>query len=169
MKQSGLWQALVVFAFVLIVAVPSLAQRDENPLDRLEPLAGKDWVCTSWDGEKPKQKQTLRWDVILGGYAIREKMEKPEIDFCREGFFYWDGERQRIVSLVITNNGLIGHADMSWEDGKFVLRGRMVANGGRSMKTKESYELVSDKKLINVSYNPTDDGWVQRHVLEYER
>ena len=48
--------------------------------------------------------------MVLAGNAIRETMEKPGIGFFREGLFYWDAERRQYVSIIVTNNGFLGHA-----------------------------------------------------------
>jgi hypothetical protein len=88
---------------------------------------------------------------------------------CERGFFYWDGERQQLISLIVTNNGLLGHANVSWDDGKIVLLGKMVGPDGTTMKQKETFELLSDERLRFISYTPSDTGWVQRRVLEYTK
>lgn len=169
MNCSRFLRVFAAWSIVSIVVLPLFAGQPGNELGRLKPLTGGEWVCTSWDGEKPKHEQILCWDMILEQNAIRETVEKPEIGFSREGFMYWDGERQRVVSLIITNNGFVGHAEISWEGDKIVMLGKLVVSDGRTMNTKETFELISDGKLRSVSYNPTEDGWVQRHVLEYER
>ena len=159
----------VSLSLFLGLVMTSVAEERPNDLSRLDPLIGGEWVCVSWDGEAPKHQQVLRWEKILGGDAIRETMEKPEIDFCREGLIYWDSEQECVASLVITNNGLRGQATVSWEEGKSTWIGKVAGPTGRNMKQKETLEILAADRLRLVSFNPTDEGWVQRHVLEYAR
>ena len=73
-----------------------------------------------------------------------------------------------MASLVITNNGLLGHALVSWEGRKSVWVGRIVGAAG-SMEQKETLELLAPDHLRIISYTPSEEGWVQRHVLDYTR
>ena len=78
MNCSRFLSVFAVWPILSIVALPSFAGQTGNGLDRFKPLTGGEWVCTSWDGERPEHKQIVCWDMILGENAIRETMEKPD-------------------------------------------------------------------------------------------
>ena len=162
-------QTIVVSVSVLLWSVEPFARESSSPLAPLQSLGGKSWICVSWDGEKPKHRQTVRWEWILNGNAIREVMEKLEIGFRREGMLFWDGTLQQIRYLAVPNNGFSGHAAISWDAGVIVSLGKTVASDGGSMEQRETYELLLQVRLQFISYLlPSDDGWVQRHILEYQ-
>lgn len=152
-----------------VLAEAHVSPQSAGPLEHLRALVGGTWVCTSWDGEEPRHSQTFRLEPILDGNGLRETMEKPEINFSREVLYYWDPEREQTVSLTLTNNGFLGYATISWEEDRIVMLVKLVGPDGRSMEQKETMELLSTVSLRSVSYVQTEDGWRQRHVLEYER
>lgn len=160
-------RACAVLTAMLAGSMTSLAQEPNDILSQFDPLLGKTWICRSWDGADAEQERIIHWEMILDGNAIRETVEVPEIGFRREGLIYWDPEREEVVRLIVTNNGLLGHETVSTENGKIVFHGKMIEAQGDRMGQGETYEYLSDGTLRFISYVPADGDWRQRHILEY--
>ena len=133
----------------------------------LKPMLCKNWIG---DMKSPDGKQTfkvsLSYEAIWNGEAIKFSRSIPERNGFSEGYFYWDVNEKKIISLSISNRGGAMKAEVSIEDGKITLKG-VATIQNRTFDYKNTFEFSSDGKMIDRWFQNASGQWSPGHVIEF--
>jgi hypothetical protein len=166
MKRKFVWISLIP-ALLFVFHLYSGEQTHAEKLGILEPLVGKTWVgeMKSPDG-KTVSRISLRYESLWNGAAVKVSRSNPERKSFSEGYYYWDNEGEKIGFFSVNNIGGPVKADVSTEDGKVCLKGSVTING-KTFDFKNTFELLSDGKMIDRWYQNASGTWNAGHVIEF--
>jgi hypothetical protein len=152
---------------VTVLAGPTPGQELADPLQMLAPLLGKTWVGHYVDSPADQHlTHIVRWEAALDGQAVRQTKEVPELGFSLESFYYWDWERKEVVFLTLTSRGFNSHGVAHSERGSIIMLGlNLGSDSAREFKLR--FDLLPGDRLRDRFFLKQDDGWEQRHLIEY--
>lgn len=149
----------------VILFTQSTQSLDEK-LKILEPMLNKIWEgeLKSPDGTmayKTVQKYEMMWE----GKAIKYTSSIPELKSYSEGYFYWDRDEEKIAVIIINTNGIYNKGYVSIEEEKITIRGK-INFPERSFDFRNSFEFLSENKMIDRWFQNAFGPWQNGHVVE---
>jgi hypothetical protein len=148
---------------------PAAAQRPklDERLSVFAPFIGPTWVGAVPDDARMGEI-TLKWDVLLGGFAVRLKRNILKFDHQLETTYYWDKTASRVAFLALSNNGVIIKGFVT------VLGNGLISEGFQrgpevDRTSRRTYRLDKDGKLYEDDQfrNSDADEWRRTHISEF--
>jgi hypothetical protein len=146
------------------VAPEKLAPRLDERLSILKPFIGK-----TWGGSIPNDSRmgeiTLKWDVLLNGYAVRLKRNILNSDHWLKTTYYWDESSGKIAYLALSNNGFVIKGYIAGQEAGFISEGDQ-RGPDVNRKVRRIYRLDKDGKLYedDLFRNSDAEEWRRIHV-----
>ena len=159
----------VISILILIISFlhsGMLAQSVNENLKILEPLL-KQWEgeLKSPDGSESWQtyyKFTLLWD----GNAIKFTGSTPGKNANSEGYYYWDRQEKKIAVMIINEKGIYQKGFVTLEEGFITIKGT-ISFPERTFEYKNTFEIISEGKMIDRWYQNAFGPWMAGHVIEF--
>jgi hypothetical protein len=162
MKTTSLLLALTVAA-----ACAAAAEPDPN-LAPLLPLVGKTWRGTFSSSTPAKPVVDVhRFELALGGRAVRSSHSINDGDYGGEALFTFDAEKKAIVYTYVTTGGFYTTGTVEAEAGGF--KSREVVHGSASgpSEVEATSRILPDGRLHVKSRYLKDGKWADGHEIFY--
>jgi len=158
------------------IALPQAGEAPEKQAPRLDDRLSilKPFIGPTWLGSIPSDSRmgeiTLRWEVLLNGFAVRLSRHVLKFDHWLETIYFWDESSQKIAYLALSNNGVV-------IKGFAVVQGdQLVSEGDQrgpdvNRRVRRIYKLDKDGKLYEDDQfrNSDADEWRRTHVSVFVR
>lgn len=112
-------------------------------------------------GEDP-YKFTLLWY----GNAIKFTESTPGKNANSEGYYYWDRQENKIAVMIINEKGIYQKGFVTLEEGFITIKGT-ISFPERTFEYKNTFEIISEGKMIDRWYQNAFGPWMAGHVLEF--
>ena len=143
MSKSTAW----AFAF-LISATGAGAAEPDPKLALLLPLVGKTWRGTlSPAGAAKPVVDVHRFDLVLGGRAVRSSHSINDGEYGGETLFTWDAEKKAIVYTYVTTGGFYTTGTIEPEAGGFKSRETVHGTTGGVREVEATSRVLPDGRL----------------------
>ncbi len=164
----------LVFSIALILIAASHVQsrmaqdkQGQELSERLSifrPFIGPIWVG-SVPGDARMGTITLKWDVLLNGYAVRLERDILNSNHRLETTYYWDESSGKIAFVAISNNGYLTKGYVSAKQEEFVCEG-FQQGPDTKRQARRAYRIDKDGKLFeDDQFRASDpDEWRRTHV-----
>jgi len=168
MKKAVLIALVTASAFVQLHPQenPAAAQRPKlnERLSVFAPFIGPTWAGSIPDDPRMGEI-TLKWEVLLNGFAVRLRRNVLKFDHWLETTYFWDPSSEKIAFLALSNNGAV-------IKGFVIGRGNeLISEGDQrgpdvNRKSRRIYKLNKEGKLFeDDQFRSSDiDEWRQTHV-----
>jgi len=163
MSKSTAW----AFAF-LISATGAGAAEPDPKLALLLPLVGKTWRGTlSPAGAAKPVVDVHRFDLVLGGRAVRSSHSINDGEYGGETLFTWDAEKKAIVYTYVTTGGFYTTGTVEAEAGGF--KSHEVVHGSATgpSEVEATSRILPDGRLHVKSRYLKDGKWADGHEIFY--
>jgi hypothetical protein len=152
MNKTFLAKALLTLAS-LALGGPGFAAMNPK-LEPLKPLVGKTWRATMPDStpEKPVV-DVSRFELALNGQAVRNFHSINDGVYGGESLYYWDQEKQSVVTHYFTTAGFYTVGTMRVEGGTLVFHDVVKGAAEGITEVKATSRLLPDGRLhVNAQY-----------------
>jgi hypothetical protein len=146
-----------------VAAPQEQAPRLDEKLSIFRPFIGTNWVGSP--DYARMGEITLKWEIILNGYAVRLKRNILNSDHWLETTYYWDESSGKIAYLAISNNGVVTKGYVAGQEGGFVSEGDQ-RGPEVNRKARRTYKLDKGGKLYedDLFRNSDAEEWQRTHV-----
>jgi ubiquinone/menaquinone biosynthesis C-methylase UbiE len=136
-------------------------------LEVLKPLVGKNWVGEMKlpDGGR-SVKTDRRFEAVWDGAVVKYTASAPEMASFSEGFFYWDVAAGKVAVFIVSSRGVVQHGTVSVEQGLLTVQGT-IAFPERTFEYKNTFEFLSEGKMIDRWFQNAFGPWRPGHVIEF--
>ena len=163
MSKSTAW----AFAFLIFAAGAAAAELDPK-LAPLLPLVGKTWRGTlSPAGAAKPVVDVQRFDLVLGGRAVRSSHSINDGEYGGETLFTWDAEKKAIVYTYVTTGGFYTTGALEVETGGFKARETVHGTTGGVREVEATSRILPDGRLHVKSRYLKDGKWTEGHEVFY--
>ena len=163
MSKRAAW----AFAFLIAATGASAAGPDPN-LAPLLPLVGKTWrgAFSSSTPAKPVV-DVHRFELALGGKAVRSSHSINDGDYGGEAIFTFDAEKKAIVYAYVTTGGFYTTGTVEAEAGGF--KSHEVVHGSATgpSEVEVTSRILPDGRLHVKSRYLKDGKWADGHEIFY--
>ena len=142
---------------------PSIVER----LGEFEVILGKTWIGTfaNATAENPVE-DVLRWELTLGGKAIRATHSVNDGAYAGETLVYWDAEQEKLVFWYVTTADFYTVGTLTVEGE--VMRSHSVLHGGGPIsEVKGETRLLEGGGFLSTSSYKRDGEWVEGNSITY--
>jgi hypothetical protein len=156
-----------LLALAVTAACSGAAEPDPN-LAPLLPLVGKTWRGTFASSTPDKPVVDVhRFDLVLGGKAVRSSHSINDGDYGGEALFTFDAEKQAIVYTYVTTGGFYTTGTVAAEAGGF--KSHEVVHGSASgpSEVEATSRILPDGRLHVKSRYLKDGKWADGHEIFY--
>jgi hypothetical protein len=162
-------RATLVFACVVSVAAAAAAGEPDPRLAPLLPLVGKTWRgAFATTGAAKPVVDVQRFELALGGQAVRSSHSINDGDYGGESLFTWDAEKKAIVYTYVTTGGFyttgVLEADTT---GGFKSHEIVHGTAGGVREVEATSRLLPDGSLHVRSRYLKDGKWADGHEVHY--
>ena len=168
------WVSANIIEELKPTAGASLAQFRESPERQAPKLSEKlpifkPFIGPTWVGSIPNDSRmgeiTLKWEIVLNGFAVRLKRNILSSDHWLETTYYWDEASGKIAYLAISNNGFVSKGFVAGQGEELISEGEQ-RGPGVNRKVRRIYRLEKDDKLSEDDQfrNSDTDEWRRTHV-----
>lgn len=156
-------------AALLAIAAPSLPAAELDPrLAALAPLVGKTWRGEmSPPGAAKPVVDVHRFELALGGRAVRSVHSINDGEYGGETLFTWDDQKKAIVYTYVTTGGFYTTGTMTAAGD--ALESHEVVHGTTAgvREVKATSRVLPDGRLQVKSRHLTDGQWADGHEVRY--
>jgi hypothetical protein len=140
--------------------VPKLSDK----LSVFEPYLGPTWAGSIPDDSRMGEI-TLKWDVLLNGFAVRLRRNVLKFDHWLETTCYWDVAAEKIAFLALSNNGVVLKGFAFRQGDGLVFEGDQHGPD-IDRKSRRIYKMDKDGTLYEDDQFRTPDAaeWRRTHV-----
>ena len=165
MRQSTAW----VFACVMAVAAGAGAAAEPDPkLAPLLPLVGKTWRGSlSPAGAAKPVVDVQRFDLVLGGRAVRSSHSINDGEYGGETLFTWDAEKKAVVYTYVTTGGFYTTGTLAAETGGFKAHEVVHGTASGPREVEATSRMLPDGRLHVKSRYLKDGQWADGHEVFY--
>jgi hypothetical protein len=156
-------------AAALAAPVAQAAELDKN-LAPLAPFVGKTWRGElSPPGAAKPVVDVSRFELALGGRAVRSLHSINDGEYGGETLFAWDGEKKAIVYTYFTTGGFYttGTVEPSAEKGVLQFHELVKGTATGPREVKSTSRILRDGRLHVKSQHLKDGQWVDGHEVRY--
>jgi hypothetical protein len=151
-----------------IAAVGAAAAEPDPKLALLLPLVGKTWRGTlSPAGAAKAVVDVHRFDLVLGGRAVRSSHSINDGEYGGETLFTWDAEKKTIVYTYVTTGGFYTTGTIEAEAGGFKSRETVHGTTGGVREVEATSRVLPDGRLHVKSRHLKDGQWADSHEVDY--
>jgi len=153
------------------IALPQAGEAPEKQAPKLDDRLSilKPFIGPTWLGSIPSDSRmgeiTLKWEVLLNGFAVKLSRHVLKFDHWLETTYFWDESSGKIAYLAILNNGFVSKGFVAGQGEELVSEGDQ---GGPDVnrKVRRTYKLDKDGKLYEDDQfrNSDTDEWRRTHV-----
>ena len=157
----------LLLAFAAAATCAAGAEPDPN-LKALLPLVGKTWRGTFSSSTPAKPVVDVhRFELVLGGKAVRSSHSINDGDYGGEALFTFDAEKKAIVYTYVTTGGFYTTGTVEAEAGGF--KSREVVHGSASgpSEVEATSRILPDGRLHVKSRYLKDGKWADGHEIFY--
>jgi hypothetical protein len=156
-------------AAVLALGAPALGAAELDPrLAALKPLVGRTWRGEmSPPGAAKAVVDVHRFELALGGRAVRSVHSINDGEYGGETLFTWDDEKKTIVYTYVTTAGFYTTGTIREEEG--ALESHEVVRGTTAgvREVKATSRVTPDGHLHVKSRHLKDGQWADGHEARY--
>ena len=168
------WVSTKIIEELRPAAGASLAQSPEAPEKQARKLSDKlsvlkPFIGPTWTGSIPSDSRmgeiTLKWEVLLNGFAVRLSRHALKFDHWLETTYFWDESSQKIAYLALSNNGVVIKGYVAGQGAELISEGDQ--RGPQvNRKVRRIYRLEKDGKLYedDLFRNSDADEWRRTHI-----
>ena len=156
--------ALIV---AVLVALPAGAARAESPLDVFKPLCGKTWQGEFTGPDGTRMTDVSRWELILGGKAVRTVHSLNDGVYGGESLMFWDTEKESLAFVYITTAGFRTEGTIVVEGDTFTSHEVVHGNADGITEVRATSRVKEDGTLEMVSEYLRDGEWTAGHTVTY--
>jgi hypothetical protein len=165
---------LFILLVILILAAAFFAQSTAAPdrqaprlsekLSALKPFIGPTWVG-SIPNDPRRGEISLKWEVLLNGFAVRLGRNILNSDHWLETTYYWDESSGKVAYLAISNNGFVSKGYVGGQGEELISEGDQ-RGPDVNRKVRRIYRLDKDGKLYEDDQfrNSKADEWRRTHI-----
>jgi len=158
----------LVLACVASVAAGAAAAEPDPRLAPLLPLVGKTWRgALSAPGAAKPVVDVQRFDLSLGGRAVRSAHSINDGEYGGETLFTFDAEKKAIVYTYVTTGGFYTTGTLEAEAGGFKAREVVHGTSGGVREVEATSRLLPDGRLHVKSRYLKDGQWADGHEVYY--
>ena len=108
---------------------------------------------------------TLKWDVLMNGFAVRLGRNIRNSDHWLETTYYWDESSPKIAYLALSNNGVVIKGFIAGQGAGLISEGDL-RGPDVNRKVRRIYRLDKDGELYeDDQFRNSDTGeWRRIHV-----
>ena len=151
-----------------IAAARAAAAEPDPKLALLLPLVGKTWRGTlSPAGAAKPVVDVHRFDLVLGGRAVRSSHSINDGEYGGETLFTWDAEKKAIVYTYVTTGGFYTTGTIEPEAGGFKSREIVHGTTGGVREVEATSRVLPDGHLHVKSRHLKDGQWADGHEVDY--
>jgi hypothetical protein len=151
-----------------IAAAGATAAEPDPKLAPLLPLVGKTWRGTlSPAGAAKPVVDVQRFDLVLGGRAVRSSHSINDGEYGGETLFTWDAEKRAIVYTYVTTGGFYTTGTLETETGGFKARETVHGTTGGVREVEATSRILPDGRLHVKSRYLKDGQWADGHEVHY--
>jgi hypothetical protein len=154
--------AVCVLSFVLAGA--ALAG---SPLDVFVPFCGKTWQGTFSGQDGTAMTDVARWEMILGGKAVRSVHSLNDGVYGGESLIYWDEAAQQLAFVYVTTAGFRTDGTMTIDGDAFISEEVVTGDAGGVTKVRSTARILADGTMTVVSEYRRDGAWEPGHTITY--
>jgi len=151
-----------------IAAAGATAAEPDPKLAPLLPLVGKTWRGTlSPAGTAKPVVDVQRFDLVLGGRAVRSSHSINDGEYGGETLFTWDAEKKAIVYTYVTTGGFYTTGTLETETGGFKARETVHGTASGPREVEATSRILPDGRLHVKSRYLKDGQWADGHEVFY--
>ncbi len=157
-------------ALALMLAAPLQSAELDPRLAPLAPLVGKTWRGElSPPGAAKPVVDVSRFELALGGRAVRSLHSINDGEYGGETLFAWDGEKKAIVYTYFTTGGFYttGTVQPTTEAGVLQFHEFVKGTAAGPREVKSTSRILPDGRLHVKSQHLKDGQWVDGHEVRY--
>jgi len=152
-----------------LAAATGVAAEPDPRLAPLLPLVGKTWRGTlSAPGAAKAIVDVHRFDLAVGGRAVRSSHSVNDGEYGGETLFTWDEEKKTIVYTYVTNGGFYTTGTLAVEaGGGFKSLETVHGSAGGVSQVEATSQVLPDGRLHVKSRHLKDGQWVEGREVYY--
>ena len=151
-----------------LAAATGAAGEPDPRLAPLLPLVGKTWRGTlSAPGAAKPVVDVHRFDLVVGGRAVRSSHSVNDGEYGGESLFTWDEEKKVIVYTYVTNGGFYTTGTLAAEGGGFKSLEIVHGSAGGVTEVEATSQVLPDGRLHVKSRHLKDGQWVDGREVYY--
>ena len=158
-------------SLLLVCALAAAAGAAGEPDPRLAPLlplVGKTWRGTlSAPGAAKPIVDVHRFDLALGGRAVRSSHSVNDGEYGGEALFTWDEEKKVIAYTYVTTGGFYTTGTLAAEARGFKSHEIVHGAAGGASEVEATSQVLPDGRLHVKSRHLKDGQWVEGHEVYY--
>ena len=157
---------LVVVTFLPVAMSAGSAGWGPEALAPFEPF-----LNTTWKGRVDPSKEVYdiaRWEVALGGQAVRIVHSVNNGAYGGETIVMWDREREELVYFYFTTAGFYTQGTMRFDDGgRLVSRETVVGQENGITEVEATQSVLDDGRLLVETRMLRHGAWEPRDPVLY--
>jgi hypothetical protein len=151
-----------------LVPAPAPAAEPDPHLAPLIPFCGRPWKGSFTDAASgASMVDVARWELILGGQAVRHRHSLNDGVYAGETIVVWDEARESLVYFYFTTAGFYTTGVMAVDDGAFVSEEVVEGSSEGVTKVRSTATVLPDGRLQSSSEYYKNGAWVPGHEITY--
>ncbi|MFO7610723.1 MAG: hypothetical protein R6X35_16305 [Candidatus Krumholzibacteriia bacterium] len=138
-----------------------------DPLEVFKPFCGKTWQggFTGEDGRT--MTDVSRWELVLGGKAVRTVHSLNDGVYGGESLTYWDPARQTLAFVYVTTAGFRTEGTMAADAAGFTAHETVIGDPDGVTEVRSTWRLDTDGSFSLASEYRKGGQWVPGHSIRY--
>ena len=157
----------VAIAAAALVALLAGTAAAAGPLDVFKPLCGKTWRGEFTGPDGTKMVDVSRWELILGGMAVRTVHSLNDGVYGGETLLFWDTAKESLAFVYITTAGFRTEGTISVDGATFTSHEVVHGDADGITEVRATSQLLEDGTLAMVSEYLKDGAWTAGHKVVY--
>jgi hypothetical protein len=150
-----------------LAALLAGAAAAESPLDVFKPFCGKTWQGEFTGPDGARMVDVSRWELILGGKAVRTVHSLNDGVYGGESLMFWDGERETLAFVYVTTAGFRTEGTIAVDGATFTSHEVVHGSADGITEVRATSHLKEDGTMETVSEYLRDGTWTPGHTVTY--
>jgi hypothetical protein len=150
-----------------LVALAAGASAAEGPLDVFKPYCGKTWKGEFTGPDGARMTDVSRWELILGGKAVRTVHSLNDGVYGGESLMFWDAERETIAFVYVTTAGFRTEGTITVDGDSFTSHEVVHGNADGITEVRSTSRFKADGSMEMVSEYRREGAWTPGHAVTY--
>ncbi|MBE0565099.1 MAG: hypothetical protein IH621_04015 [Krumholzibacteria bacterium] len=138
-----------------------------DPLDVFKPYCGKTWRGEFTGGDGQAMTDVSRWELVLGGKAVRTVHSLNDGVYGGESLTYWDPARRTLAFVYVTTAGFRTEGTMAVDAAGFTAHEKVIGDPDGVTEVRSTWRLDDDGSFALASEFLKDGQWVPGHSIRY--
>ena len=156
-----------VTAAALAAALLATAAAAASPLDVFAPLCGRTWRGGFTGPDGTAMTDVSRWELVLGGQAVRVVHSLNDGVYGGETLMYWDPQAGTIAFVYVTTAGFRTEGTIAVDGDTFTSHEEVVGGANGITAVRAVSRLREDGRLEMVSEYRRGGEWGPGHTVVY--